>query len=77
MIVIGFIIVFVDDIFFYLLFLALTYIYIQSAMCLIGIIVSWSNTSFPGILYLILGYLDRTAKSVTSKIPIHGSASYT
>ena len=68
--------VFVDDIFFFCDYLRWS-IYVQSAICLLGRIMSWTNTRCPGLFPLILLYVDCTEKAVAAKITIHGSASST
>ena len=51
--------------------------YLQYAIIIIGRIISWPNTSQPGLLPLLQWYVERTAKSAAARIPIHGPESST
>ena len=49
-------------------------VYLQSSMLFIGRIISRTKNIRPGILSLVLWYVDFTAKAADTSIPIHGSA---
>ena len=68
--------VFVDYVFSICAFLRWR-IYLQFATLFIGIIMSWTKTSWPVILPLVLWYADHTVKVAASRIPTHGSESST
>ena len=52
-------------------------IYLQSATWFIGRVISQPKTSWPGLLTLVVWYLEHTAKTSAARITIHGSASST
>ena len=52
------------------------HIYLQSTTWVMGRIMSQPKTSWPGILPLVVWYVERTAKADAPRITIHGSASY-
>ena len=58
----------------YIWFWLLWRIYLHYATWHIGRIVSLPKTSWPGILHLVLWYVERTVKSAAARIPIHGPA---
>ena len=52
-------------------------IYIQSTTWFIGRVMSRPNTSWTGLLPLVVCYIGCTTKAAAARIPIHVSASYT
>ena len=52
-------------------------IYLQVDTWFMGSIISWPKTRWPVLLPFFMCWVERTVKSAATRIPIHGSVSYT